>query len=87
MVNLPDQARAMAERLLDATEESDLSHATHEVIAASAALLVSLAEAMEADQAKIDALMLEYCPDDMTPEQREEWARHQSRSAPPASTE
>jgi hypothetical protein len=28
-------------------------------------------------QAKIDALMLEYCPDEMTPEQIDEWERHQ----------
>lgn len=28
-------------------------------------------------QAKIDALMLEYCPDEMTPEQLEEWEKHQ----------
>ncbi len=28
-------------------------------------------------QAKIDALMLEYCPDELTSEQRENWARHQ----------
>ena len=28
-------------------------------------------------QAKIDALMLEYCPDEMTPEQIENWKRHQ----------
>jgi hypothetical protein len=28
-------------------------------------------------QARIDALMLEYCPDEMTPEQVEEWGRHQ----------
>lgn len=31
----------------------------------------------EALQAKVDALMLEYCPDEMTPEQTAEWARHQ----------
>ena len=30
-------------------------------------------------QAKIDALMLEYCPDEMTPEQVENWKRHQVR--------
>ena len=30
-----------------------------------------------AKQARIDALMLEYCPDEMTPEQVAEWARHQ----------
>ena len=39
------------------------------------------AEAAEAKlkqaQAKIDALMLEYCPDEMTPEQMAEWERHQ----------
>ena len=31
----------------------------------------------QALQAKIDALMLEYCPDEMTPEQRANWAAHQ----------
>lgn len=29
-------------------------------------------------QAKIDRLMLEYCPEDMTPEQIENWKRHQA---------
>jgi len=29
-------------------------------------------------QARIDALMLEYCPGEMTPEQTAEWARHQA---------
>ena len=28
-------------------------------------------------QAKIDALMLEYCPDEMTPEQIDNWKLHQ----------
>lgn len=28
-------------------------------------------------QAKIDMLMLEYCPDEMTPEQLKEWESHQ----------
>lgn len=28
-------------------------------------------------QARVDALMLEYCPDEMTEEQLENWARHQ----------
>lgn len=32
---------------------------------------------VEALQAKIDALMLEYCPDEMTPEQIANWERHQ----------
>ncbi len=34
-------------------------------------------------QARIDALMLEYCPDEMTPEQIAEWERHQ-RAVPNA---
>ena len=34
----------------------------------------------ESNQAKIDELMLEYCPDEMTAEQLEEWAKHQQPS-------
>ena len=34
---------------------------------------------LNAKQAKIDALMLEYCPNEMTPEQIEEWGKHQRR--------
>ena len=37
-----------------------------------------LAREVESKQAKIDALMLEYCPEEMTPEQMEEWAAHQA---------
>lgn len=33
-------------------------------------------------QARIDALMLEYCPDEMTPEQMDNWERHQKRASP-----
>lgn len=33
-------------------------------------------------QAKIDALMLEYCPDEMTEAQKERWARHQQPVTP-----
>jgi hypothetical protein len=32
---------------------------------------------IQAKQARIDALMLEYCPDEMTPEQIAEWEKHQ----------
>jgi len=32
---------------------------------------------IKAKQAKIDALMFEYCPDEMTKEQVEEYAKHQ----------
>lgn len=37
----------------------------------------ALLKECEARQAKIDALMLEYEPDAMTPEQFEQWALHQ----------
>jgi len=31
-------------------------------------------------QARIDALMLEYCPDEMTEAQKENWAKHQRQA-------
>jgi len=43
--------------------------------------LIGRADRAEAEaaakQARIDELMLEYCPDEMTPEQIENWKRHQ----------
>ena len=42
----------------------------------------SMEKHAESLQAKIDALMLEYCPEDMTPEQVEEWGRHQRAATP-----
>lgn len=39
-------------------------------------------EALVANQqATIDALMLEFCPDEMSEEQRERWARNQRKSS------
>lgn len=35
------------------------------------------AEQLASKQATIDMLMLEYCPDEMTEEQVEEWKKHQ----------
>jgi len=46
-------------------------------------LSVQLAHA----EAKIDALMLEYCPDEMTPEQVENWGKHQRRVSPERTAE
>jgi hypothetical protein len=37
----------------------------------------SLTQQLAAANAKIDALMLEYCPSEMTPEQVDNWAKHQ----------
>lgn len=47
------------------------------------AAIDGLARYAQHQQARIDALMLEYCPDEMTPEQIAEWERHQ-RAAPNA---
>jgi hypothetical protein len=41
-------------------------------------LIIELEQQLAANQAKIDALMLEYCPDEMTPEQVANWAAHQA---------
>lgn len=37
------------------------------------------AEDYHALQAKLDAVMLEYCPEEMTSDQLAEWAAHQNR--------
>lgn len=36
-----------------------------------------LTQQLAAKQARIDELMLEYCPNEMTEEQLEEWSKHQ----------
>lgn len=46
-----------------------------------------LRRALASKQAEIDALMLEHCPDEMTPEQRAEWGRHQRPSFVPPGAE
>jgi len=46
----------------------------NELCAACAAAAQRKADSL---QAKVDALMLEYCPEEMTPEQVEEWGQHQ----------
>lgn len=38
---------------------------------------MTAAQRADAIQAKLDALMLEYCPDEMTPEQLSNWERRQ----------
>ena len=43
---------------------------------------VELTKENRGKQAKIDALMLEYCPDEMTPEQLAEWGKRQRRASP-----
>ena len=40
-------------------------------------MLMPLIQQTEALQARIDELMLEHCPDEMTAEQKANWAEHQ----------
>jgi len=40
-------------------------------------IIIEQKQQLAAAQARIDALMLEYCPDEMTKEQLVEWAKHQ----------
>jgi hypothetical protein len=42
----------------------------------------ALMSELDARQAKIDALMLEFCPDEMTADQLENWKRHQRGTKP-----
>lgn len=44
--------------------------------------LNALREVWDCQQARIDALMLEHCPDEMSPEQLAEWERHQKPAGP-----
>jgi uncharacterized coiled-coil protein SlyX len=41
------------------------------------AQVAELRKDADSKQAKIDRLMLEFCPDEMTPEQIEDWGKHQ----------
>jgi hypothetical protein len=45
----------------------------------NALIIENLKSALAAKQAKIDALMLEFCPGEMSAEQKPDWAKHQSR--------
>lgn len=79
-ITTPPPAPAAAHAAeVEALKES-LDGKRHEANAAWVA-----AEAAERDasakQARIDALMLEYCPDEMTPEQVADWAQHQAVAA------
>jgi len=67
MSELSDKALEEARRLDDY-----LGH-----ISKNSIILRECAEALDAKQAQIDSLMLEYCPDEMTKEQIEEWEKHQ----------
>ena len=65
------ELRAEVQRLT-----ADLAGA-HEQLADQTARWAAVVNERDALRARIDALMLEYCPDEMTSEQTAEWARHQ----------
>lgn len=48
-------------------------------------LIENYVRALNAKQAKIDRLMMEFCPGEMSASQKRNWARHQKRSALPTS--
>jgi hypothetical protein len=95
----PDEYRAAAvAQLIEELTEYDPDDDLLPIIAAlSSAAVVEGVEELRAEmpiakmsdgeierlQARIDALMLEYCPDEMTPEQIANWERHQ-KAAPNA---
>jgi hypothetical protein len=62
------------------------AHAVEDAIAAlqanedKAEVIKRFDAALQAKQAKIDALMWEFCPDEMTSEQITEWKKHQALS-------
>ena len=49
------------------------------IIREAANEILSLRQQLGAKQAQIDALMLEFCPDEMTQDQLDEWARNQRK--------
>ena len=73
-------SRLLAESL---AELERLRTQLHEICERGERLSLAAAAELERLQARIDRLMLEYCPDEMTPEQIAEWERHQ-RAVPNA---
>jgi len=70
---LADQVRDYTQRFLESLSADDEKM----LLAVEGAL-----RRAAADQAVLDATMLEYCAGDMTEEQVERWARHQVRCSP-----
>ena len=62
-----NEADRLRQRLILAEHHASVMQGFAEVAARKADVL----------QAQLDALMLEYCPDEMTEAQKENWARHQ----------
>ena len=61
--------------------ESDTDTTGEFIAATNPDVVLAMIDELERRQAKIDALMLEYCPGEMTAEQMAEWKRHQKKEA------
>jgi hypothetical protein len=75
-----DEIESVCNRLLDSEEHAGDS-AIPSIAEDAAELIRRLASDKDALQAKIDQLMLEYCPDEITPEQMAEYESHQRPSS------
>lgn len=62
---------------LSAMQESPAYVARRSVLERAEATIAVQEQEMPAQQARIDSLMLEYCPNEMSPEQTAEWGRNQ----------
>ncbi|WP_420465557.1 hypothetical protein [Panacagrimonas sp.] len=69
-----------AQRILDLRDDQNLYwlQDPHALTAEMADLIRELLAENERLQARVDALMLEHCPDEMTPEQVAEWGESQA---------
>lgn len=67
-----DLALSSARRMAQPTKDT-----LRDTLAAAADTIIAERRRADAAEAKVDALMLEYCPDEMTAAQWDRWASHQ----------
>ncbi len=78
-----EEAAAEIERLTREEQQAKADrHALREECSKLARQKETYRNACQAKQARIDALMLEFCPGEMSAEQRAEWARNQKPGKP-----
>lgn len=63
--------------LIGPVQRAALESFAERLLAAERARVAELEAALAARQAEIDRLMLEHCPDEMSSEQKAQWAAHQ----------
>lgn len=79
-----DALEAVPERIarlrVDNSARADLYDEAFALLQRAQDLLLATRKKHEAAQARIDELMLEYCPEEMTPEQKRVWGESQRAS-------